>query len=392
MNTTSLLRNLALWVATVLALSGCGGGQEPGATADPLSVPTTESSPQAISATTAKQGILAISTSPRLEPFPTSSAEYDALKSEADALAYGAGARGQIATFTWRELEPRSGSYDEAKLAQLQAQIDAAKAKAMVQYVGIQVINTYVKELPEDLAGLAFDDVQVITRFRALLKRIVGANIKRIRYLSIGNEVDVYLASHAAELAPYKAFYRDAARTAHALDPAIQVGVTGSGAGALGSEAAMLSELNAAGSDVVMLTYYPMQSSPDGNASVRDPSAVAGDITRLLSLAGRKPLVLQEVGYPVSSLNGSSEASQAEFMRQIFKAWSGSNGRIPFVNFFLLHDFPDQLCSDLLAYYGLPNGVTLKASLCSLGLRTVDGTARQAWATLVDEMKKARLP
>jgi len=85
-------------------------------------------------------------------------------------------------------------------------------------------------------------------------------------------------------------------------------------------------------------------------------------------------------------------AKQAAFVTNVFTAWKAANGRIPFLNVFLLHDFTQSMCDDFGVYYGLPNVPSFKAFLCSLGLRKADGTARQAWSTLGDEARKANLP
>ena len=85
-------------------------------------------------------------------------------------------------------------------------------------------------------------------------------------------------------------------------------------------------------------------------------------------------------------------AKQAAFVTNVFTAWKAANGRIPFLNVFLLHDFTQSMCDDFGVYYGLPNVPSFKAFLCSLGLRKADGTARQAWSTLGDEARRANLP
>jgi len=45
-----------------------------------------------------------------------------------------------------------------------------------------------------------------------------------------------------------------------------------------------------------------------------------------------------EIGYPTSSYLGSSEEKQAEFIRQVFKAWDKHEGRICHMHFNSLHD------------------------------------------------------
>ncbi|MEP7300043.1 MAG: hypothetical protein ABI699_00825 [Caldimonas sp.] len=375
---TRLLRGLLVSCALCALFAGCGGG------ADSASTP--------LAPAAGRPGVLSLTSSPRSEPPATNPARQLSLQAEAASLAYGIGARGHIVTHTWREFEPASPGLDPDVASEIQLALDAARAGSLTLYLGIAVVNTSVKELPLDLAGRAFDDPVVRVRFHALLDRLVGANPGRFRYLSIGNEVDEYLSAHPGEQAAYRAFYRDAAQYARSLDPALQVGVTGTAEGALGSHAASLQDLISAGSDVVMLNYYPMQGDATGLASVREPSVVASDFAGMLAFAGARPLLMQEVGYPASTVLNSSEAKQAAFVSQVFAAWKASNGRIPFLNVFLLHDLAPQTCDDLLVYYGLSLSHNYGAFLCSLGLRRADGTPRLAWQTLSDEARLAHLP
>ena len=177
---------------------------------------------------------------------------------------------------------------------------------------------------------------------------------------------------------------------AHQLDPALQVGVTATADGALSLSGTELHELNAA-SDVVILTYYPLTFTAT-SVTVRSPSEVARDFIAMRSFAGGKPLLLQEVGFPAAASNGSSQALQAAFVTQVFAAWKQQGGQIPFLNFFLLHDFTPQMCADFGVYYGAAGSQPFTDFLCTLGLRQADGTPRAAWATLQAEARAAGLP
>lgn len=362
-------------------LVGCGGGGGGGSTDEDAAAPPPVGLP----------GVLAIAASPRLDPYPQTRLETAARFNQAATLAFNAGARGLMTTFPWRSLEPAAGAYDADKLDELRAALDSGAAGSMTRFVGIEVISTNLKEFPADLAQLPMDDPLVMSRFRALLDAVIGVRTGRVQYLSIGNEVDVYLTQHPAELAAYKAFFRDASQYARSLDPAIQVGLTARADGALGGAAAMLQDLNAL-ADVVMMTYYPLELGVGGAVTVRDPSVVAGDFARLLAFAGAKPLVFQEVGYPASTTNKSSQALQARFVHAVFSAWSAANGQIPFLSFFQLHDFTPQLCDVLLVRYAMPGAASFRAFLCSLGLREVNGTPRLAWNALVEESRRLTTP
>jgi hypothetical protein len=89
--------------------------------------------------------------------------------------------------------------------------------------------------------------------------------------------------------------------------------------------------------------------------------------------------VVQELGYPASPLNGSSDVQQAEFFTDAIAQWKLRADKMPFVSLFLLHDFTPQQCTDFSAYYNLPNQPQFIGYLCSLGLRKADGTARPSW-------------
>ena len=263
-----------------------------------------------------------------------------------------------------------------------------ATARSLVQYIGIQPINTQYRDVPTDLVGKAFDDPVLIARFHLLLDRIVGQNRGRIQYLSLGNEVDVYLGTHPAEVAAYITFVKDAVAYTHELDPDVKVGVTGTGGGILGDKSALLKQINDAGTDVIILTYYPVNTGASGAVTTRDPSVVAAEVTLFLAFAGSKPLVFQEVGFPSSLEDLSSEASQAAFIHQMFSAWEVAGKRIPYMNVFALHDFTPSMCADLAVHYQFPNVKSFQDYLCSLGLRHADGSAKASWQTLVNDAKR----
>lgn len=378
----SCLRGPWSWVGLWLAcgLLGCGGGSSagdwrPGSTGGIAS---------------AASGVIAVSASARLDPLPATAEQYAALADAAFELVFSAGARGQMSTWTWRELEPSAGRYDADTWRNVDNDIARARSRSLTQYVGIQIINTTTREMPAGLEDQAFDSVAVTGRFHALLDRLVGLHRGQIKYLSIGNEVDVYLRAHPDQWTAYQHFYEDAVRYAHGLDPGLKIGVTGTAGGALGQSPIQLQALNTL-SDVVILTYYPLQYDSQFKVTVRDPGVVHDDFRRMLAFADVRPLVLQEVGYPASLVNDSSEDRQAAFVSQAFAEWSAARGRVPFMNFFLLHDLTPKMCDDLGIYYGSAAAPGFKEFLCSLGLRTAQGVPRAAWSTLLDEARKAKL-
>jgi hypothetical protein len=322
---------------------------------------------------------LSISVSPRQIPPPTSAdflAAFD--------LAYGAGARGQLITASWKDLEPTSGALNVSSLI---GQLDYVPGRMPTIYVGIQLINTVAKEVPADLADTAFDAPAMRARFHTLIDRIAGAMPVPITYLSIGNEVDGYLQA-TNQWTQYRAFYEDALDYAHSKMPGVRVGVTAGYDGLVGTSREQMAALNTQ-SDVIMATYYPVG---DGFA-VGPPTVARTAFPAMLAAANEKPLVIQELGYPASPLLGSSDAMQAEFFADAIDQWSKTDAaRMPFVNLFLLHDFTDEQCHAFGDYYGIPDNGFFQAYLCTLGLRHADGTPRPAWQAVVTAARDAGLP
>jgi exo-beta-1,3-glucanase (GH17 family) len=165
----------------------------------------------------------------------------------------------------------------------------------------------------------------------------------------------------------------------HAKSPQLSVGVTTTFSGYSAGNPAAVQALNAA-SDVVILTYYPLQ----GDSQVIAATAPATDLPMMISLAGNKPVVLQEAGFPSGTLNGSSDTDQQQFVASLFQSWRAAGSQMPFLSYFLLYDLDATTCNALGVYYGSSDPAFL-SFLCSLGLRTSDGTAKPAWNEFVQD-------
>jgi hypothetical protein len=295
-------------------------------------------------------------------------------------MARDAGANGQFQSYLWSDLEPTVGVYDDTKLSDFISTMNNAGQNQLTQLVGLQVINTVTREVPAELEATDWDADAMTAAFKGLLDQLLPHMQNRVSYLSIGNEVDVYFENgRMDELTAYKTFFNNiqtylASRLAEA-----QLGITVTASGWLGANVQNWLDLTD-DSDVIITTYYPLNS----NFTVQSANAPAADFPNLINLAGNRPLIFQETGYPSSSIGGSSESMQAEFVRQVFSAWRAADDRIPFLNWFLLHDFSTDLVDELTGYYGI-NDANFRAYLDSLGLRNRDNTDKQAWPVLVQE-------
>lgn len=312
--------------------------------------------------------VFGISTVPRVVPPPGPQDYLDAVEAVRTS-----GARGAFESASWSELSTPAG------LTKLTDALTSAQQRYDVVLLTLKVLDTNNRTTPPDLASLAFDAPEIEGRFHALLDTLKPHLGPRVRYLSIGNEVDVYLAANPKTFDAYARFYADAVTYVHATLPGVSVGVTATFEGSRSGFAAKMAQLNRS-SDVVVMTYYPL-----GPRFVpRPPSTAKPDIAQMLSVSSGRPLVLQEVGYPSATRLSSSEGTQGEFAAQVMAAWHAAGAQIPLLNWFALGDLTTEVCDTFTHYYALPGDANFAAYLCSLGLRRADGVPKASWQAFLN--------
>ncbi|MEP7287686.1 MAG: hypothetical protein ABI947_18185 [Chloroflexota bacterium] len=343
----------------------------------PSHASTLAASAQQATAVPMLHSILGIAPVPALDPMPTGDDLGKAYVTGVD-MAYNAGARGVELDKTWKDLEPSQGHFNLDDLESATSYMIGIRGFEVL--LNIQIINTVSREMPTDLNGQPFDSPAVRGRFHTLIDAIAPHLNPHYRYVAIGNEVDVYLAT-SGEWKAYQAFYEDSIAYIHKVLPWIKVGVTCTFDGATLKSPKEVAALNTT-SDIYIVSYYPLK----GNFVVRSPDAPLTDFPKLAAMAGTRPLVLQEVGYPTSELLSSSEQQQAAFVTNVFKAWAALGDKISWLDFYMLHDMPESLCNDLSQYYRLPDSANFKAYLCSLGLHKANGTPKLGWQAFMDSV------
>ncbi|MDH3691154.1 MAG: hypothetical protein OEU36_17055 [Gammaproteobacteria bacterium] len=301
---------------------------------------------------------------PSLDPFPPKPEDYLA----AITKSSNAGCTGGVLSHSWPSLEPSEGQFtlDELKGA-------ATLNEGRVLFLGVQVLNTTSKDLPTDLESMSLDDPELIRRFKVLLDGLSPLLQSKVLYLSIGNEVDIYLSFHPAELEPFKRFLEEGRTYAKKIASHLIVGTTVTDNGLLEPKFRDLT----ASMDAHFLTYYHGQHGTEG--VFKNSEDAKEDLLNLVNGLDSRPLVIQEIGYPAHSSLSSPE-KQTEFVRGFFDAWDEVGERIPFANYFLLYDFPQSFAENQAAYYGVTAGKEKFVNfLVSLGLHTVGGEPKPAW-------------
>jgi hypothetical protein len=282
-------------------------------------------------------------------------------------VARSAGVQATSLSLNWNAIETEPGKFKNELLSIANAYYPPQKTALILV---LRPIDTNRKQVPSDLTDRPFEDPEMIARFNKLLD-FVFSQIPDLTLtaLAIGNEVDITLGKDKRLWEQYKTFYKATSDYARKKRPGLKVGVATTLTGA--KEAGeLLKSLNEV-SDVVMLSYYPLK--PD--FTVQDPEVVAGDFDRMARLAAGKPVVMTEVGYPSGPVCKSSEAKQAEFVRNVFRAWDAHAAQIPFLAFSWQTDISKEAVEGFARYYGV-NAAAFKEYLLTLGLRHREGSGK----------------
>ena len=286
-------------------------------------------------------------------------------------------------SLTWDLVEPTKNAYDFTWLDIANAYYPAKGTKVAL---GINPIDTVYKGLPAGMTSTDFDSAEVIAQYKLLLD-IVFDHIKDLDLacLSIGNEVDIYLAAHPAELAKYHAFYEAAADYARSKRSGLTVGFKATHGGLTGASKTDMKTMNQH-SDAVLATYYPLNA----DFTVKATTAVDADFDAIVAEYPDTVIYFLEAGYPGSATCGSSDDAQADFIVKVFSAWDRHAGSIGAVTFAWLTDLSETKAQEYVTYYGMsgdPNETRFKEYLRSLGLRTYPGAGadKKAFTTLKSE-------
>lgn len=299
------------------------------------------------------------------------------------SLARSAGMTAVSLPIFWDDVEVEPGVFaPEPNFLAIANQFYPAKGVAVS--LELNPIDTNQRRVPADLANLPFDHPTVLARFAAWLDwAFAQIPAVELTCLSIGNEVDGYLSS-AEDWAAYEVFFEAAADRARALRPGVVVGVKATYSGLVDTAKSPLMSMNQP-ADGVFVTYYPLES----DFTVKEPRVVSREVRRLVTLYAGRPLYVLEAGYPSGRLNESSERRQADFIREMFRAWDQNVDAIRLVEFTWLHDIDPATVSFYQQYYGVDDPAFLEY-LATLGLRTHAGAGRDKEAFVALEKEAAR--
>ncbi len=281
-----------------------------------------------------------------------------------------AGANFYIFPVDWRIVEPSPGDYD---LDLFEFGIPWTKNLGYKTMLTIPTINTVARSIPADINHLPFDDPVVLRRFDQLLEELKPILESDVDYISLGNEVDIYLALNPEEIEPFARFAAHGYETLERLGINKPHCVTFTVDGLLAKHQ-FIDQLIAE-CDYLPITYYPLGAG----SQFRDPDVAESDIGEVVRISDNLPIVFQELGYGTGGLSGGSEARQAAFYENALRVMENYANQIEAVSITMLHDFSRATCEEFSVYYGFPEDEAFEDFLCYLGLKYRDGTPKEAY-------------
>jgi len=277
----------------------------------------------------------------------------------------------------WSVVESGPGKYDSKWLDIAEAYYPPAGVRLDLT---LALYNANKKEYPRDLADYALDDPRVVERFEKLLDFVFSRFKKtELGSLNIGSEFNINFGDDGKSWEQFRKFYGRVARYARLKRQGLKVAAEVTFDGLTGANRGYVRRINEE-SDLIGVSYYPL----DGKGNVKDPSVVREDFNAIVSMYKDKPICFYQLGYPSSSVLGSSDARQAEFIREVFRAWDLHATAIRMIDFSWLFDTSESSAGDTGRYYGMSGG-KFSEFIRTLGLLTYTGERKPAFRALKEE-------
>lgn len=281
-------------------------------------------------------------------------------------LAKEAGMQTVPLSINWKDIETSPGKYeDPGHVLQIaNAYYPPAKTKVALY---IRSVDTGSKPVPADLLNTPFTDPVTAERYLQMLHWVFSQIPDvDIEFLSVGDEMDLFWDDQKEQYREWGVFFKAVRASLKAKRPDLKIGFTITLYGLTRGLADEFKRINQE-SDVILVSYYPTDDK-----GLREPAAVDSDYDALVKMYPNRVIYIEQTGYPTSSLFGSSEAKQGEFIRETFRAWDKHREQIKYISFTWLHDLPQSALDFYTQYYGTSDESLLEF-LRTLGFRTYTG-------------------
>ena len=288
-----------------------------------------------------------------------------------------------VETTTWDE--PKEGDYPWAEGSDdsFAARLEDLKRQGYTVCVTLKNVEDDKKQMPLYLEGRPFDDPQVLRRWVAFLKEFVGRYGDGIDYLNFGHQINGYFPKHEDEWAGFVKFVGAGAMLVRKERPKMSVGVVLKDTD---DPAKFWRDLAPACTHFALTYTVPcsvIEKNPTSSAlNPKQPTFFGKTLDTMLQLAGRRKVLLVEVGCASHASLDSSPEIQAQFIKALFAWLKRSESRVAAFSYAIDKDWPyeatkgalKQMFGDeIMKYRGF---VRL---LSSRGLRDEEGNKKPAF-------------
>jgi hypothetical protein len=316
-----------------------------------------------------------------LEPGATPATRQSALE-----MVRRTGANFFVLELSWAAAEPSPHKY---RVEELTRAARVLRQSGAVLHLDLPLVQEDARDVPADLAGVAFDDPRLSLRLGALLDALHPALLD-FESLSLGDGADVYFADKPEELRAYRRLFDGAVQFLKKKAPHILVGVTTTAP--MDSPAPEVAAALHARSPLLLYSYAPFERGKPFEQ--REPSVLDREWSALLQGSGGRPIAFPLVSYSSSSENGSSPARQAEFVRRFRDFLARSDGRsLLFARYVALRDEgrDERDGGAPAAGKDVPAAERRRrAFLANRGLQELDGKPKPAWREWVRETRTVK--
>ncbi len=291
-------------------------------------------------------------------------------------------------------IEPKPGQYiwrqsagEDKFLAHLR------ELKEQGYKVSITLTNVHMdqKHLPAYLKGKRFNDPYLLERWEKYLEAFLPRYGDYIDFLNIGNEVNNYFGKHYTEWKDYVEFFKRGSEAIRRLKPRIMTGIV-----LVEERLEHFWKAVEPYCDHLAITYYTPCSmfgkSPTAEALDKNGNKYFGRaLDEAIRIAGKKKVLVTEVGCATHAALDSSPELQAQFIESLFQWLRGKGDKILGMSWLAATDWPYEGTKIALKGYldpALLDHEPFMRFLTSLGLRYENGTNKPGYDAFKSEIAR----
>ncbi|HEY3172883.1 MAG TPA: hypothetical protein VGK86_09945 [Thermoanaerobaculia bacterium] len=280
---------------------------------------------------------------------------------------------------SWPAAEPRPRRYDVASVTRIARLLRQSGA---LLHLDLPLVNGRLREVPPDLAAVAFDDPKYSVRLGQLLDAL-GPALADFSTLSLGNEADSYFADKPDDLRKFVRLFDGAVDFLRKKAPRLAVGITT--AAPTDTHAPLVEAELHRKSPALFYVYAPF--SPGAPFTHRPPETIERDWKAILAGAAGRPVAFTEVSFSSALENGSTPEKQADFVRRMRRlVLETERSQLLFARYVPWRDPEPQTPLDSQRLRPLPlgekgggEGLRRAAFFANRGLVKADGRPKPAW-------------